>query len=202
VRRPALLIFGTVLLFNCKALRADRITFEGLADGTPVTTQFAGLLFSNATALTAGISLNEFEFPPRSGSNVVFDDNGPITVDFSSPVVSFGGYFTYAESLTIQAFDTSLNPLASVLSPFSSNDAIFGDVGSSPNEFLSVGFASGISRVTITGDALGSSFAIDDLTYTPLSGAPSAVPEPSSLLILASTVLLIGSRIRRVSLIN
>jgi hypothetical protein len=49
-------------------LSADIVlNFEGLPDGTVVTTQFAGMVFSNATVATGGISLNEFEFPPHSG---------------------------------------------------------------------------------------------------------------------------------------
>jgi hypothetical protein len=38
------------------------IDFEGLADGTPVGPFYSGLAFQNATVLTAGVSLNEFEW--------------------------------------------------------------------------------------------------------------------------------------------
>ena len=38
------------------------IDFETLSDADPVTNQFTGLTFTNTTAITAGISLNEFEF--------------------------------------------------------------------------------------------------------------------------------------------
>src|ERR1035438_2645635 len=100
-------------------VHAATITFEGLPDSTIVTNQYPGLTFSNAIILTAGISLNEFEFPPHSGVNVVSDNGGPISIDFASPVQSFGGYFTYAEPLTIQAFDASDSLLASSSSLFS-----------------------------------------------------------------------------------
>ncbi len=43
------------------------VDFEGLNDLDPVSAQYAGLTFTNATALTAGMSLNEFEFPPQLG---------------------------------------------------------------------------------------------------------------------------------------
>ena len=46
------------------------LDFESLSDGDAVTNQFIGegVTFSNASILTAGVSLNEFEFPPKSGN--------------------------------------------------------------------------------------------------------------------------------------
>jgi len=170
------------------------LDFEGFLDGTSLTTQYAGLTFTNATIITAGISLNEFEFPPYSGTNVVFDDGGPISIAFDTPVLRFGGYFTYTEQLTLAGFDATSTQVATAVSAFSSNDALFGDTGSSPNEFVSVSFAGGISSVTITGDPLGGSFVMDDATYiTP----EATVPEPSStVLILAGVGLLAAFRKR------
>jgi hypothetical protein len=148
------------------------INFEGFPDSTVLTNQYPGLTFSNAIILSAGISLNEFELPPHSGSNVAFDNNAPIAIAFSASVTSFSGYFTYVEPLTILAFDAASNQVAEALSALSSNDALFGNPGSSPNEFLSVSSLKGISRVTITADPQGNSFAMDDIAYAP------AVPEP------------------------
>jgi len=166
------------------ALFADTISFEGLFDSTPVTNQFAalGLLFSNTMAITAGITLNEFEFPPRSGDNVVFDDGGSIIISFSPlPVVSFGGYFTYLTPVTLTAFDALNNPVNSVSSAFLSNLALSGDLGSTPNELLQVSVPGGISQVMITGDPAGGSFTLDDATFAP-------IPEPGTL-----SLLIIGS---------
>jgi hypothetical protein len=187
-----LLIGTAMLVFSQRPLRADilNITFETLpdgtpiADGTPLTTQFPTLTFTNATVITAGISLNEFEFPPHSGTNVAFDDGGPISVAFASPVLSFGGFFTYLEPITLTAFDVTGTKVASALSAFSTNDALYGDPGSSPNEFLSVAFSGGVADVTIMGDIGGSSFTMDDLTYN------SAVPEPCSAVLLLSGLAL------------
>jgi hypothetical protein len=151
-----------------------------IADSTPITTQFPGLTFTDATIITAGISLNEFEFPPHSGSNVAFDDGGLISIAFASPILSFGAYFTYSEPLTLAALDSTSVQVATALSLFSSNLALSGDSGSSPNEFLQVSFASGISAVTITGDPLGGSFVMDDVMYTT---PEAAVPEPSSIIL-------------------
>lgn len=174
---PALLFF----MSGC-VQASTVIDFEGLPDSTIVTNQYPGLTFTNAIILTSGISLNEFEFPPRSGVNVISDNGGPMTIDFSAPVVDFGGYFTYLEPLTLLGFDASNAQVVSATSLFSTNDALYGDPGSSPNEFIGLSWASGISSVTITGDPAGSSFVLDDLTYT--AGQATTVPEPASLLLL------------------
>jgi hypothetical protein len=160
---------------------ADLLNFEGFPDGTAITTQYPGVTFSHATVLTAGVSLNEFEFPPHSGSNVVFDDGGPMLISFGAPVTAVSGYFTYGELLTLTAFDALNNPVGSVSSAFFNNEALSGDLGSSPNEFLQLTFAGGISSVTFAADSAGGSFTLDDLTV-------SAVPEPASLVLLLTVL--------------
>jgi hypothetical protein len=179
--------------------RAETVTlnFEGFPDSTIVTDQYPGLTFTNAIILTAGISLNEFEFPPRSGVNVVSDNNGPMTIDFSVPITSFSGYFSYLEPLTLDAFNASSAEVASASSAFSNNLACLagppcpGDPGSSPNEFIELGSAGGISSMTITGDPLGGSFTMDDMAYT------SAVPEPASLPVIIGGAVLFTTRFRK-----
>src|SRR5215831_7087763 len=115
------------------------IDFESLSDSDSVTIQISGLTFSHTTVLTAGISLNEFEFPPHSGANVVFDDGGPITIGFATLQDSVSGFFTYLHSLTFTAFDTFNNVVGTpATSAFLSNLALSGNPGSSPNELLGV----------------------------------------------------------------
>ncbi len=105
------------------ALTATTVTldFEGFPDGTVLTTQYPGLTFSNAIVLSAGISLNEFEFPPHSGVNVASDNGGPIVITFDSPVLSVSGYFTFLEPLTLTAYDASDKQVADTTSIFSNN---------------------------------------------------------------------------------
>ncbi|MCC6396714.1 MAG: PEP-CTERM sorting domain-containing protein [Bacteroidetes bacterium] len=172
------------------------LDFEGLSDLESVTIQFPGLTFSNTITLTAGISVNEFDFPPRSGVNVASDDSGAIEILFSTPILSFSGYFTYLVPLSLQAFGLNDAMVASTPSLFSANDGYSGEPGSSPNEFLQVAYAGGISRVVIIGDSFGGSFTMDDVEY-------SAVPEPSTglLLVSALSALTCLSR-RRSKLIN
>jgi hypothetical protein len=167
-------------------LFAATINFDTLGDSVPITTQFAGLVFSHATALTAGVSLDDTEFPPRSGANVAFDDGGPMRIDFTQPISAFGAYFTYGQSVILRAFDLSNVLLGSTTSLFPSN---FVSSGHSPNELLQIAVAN-ISHVTITGDPSGDSFVLDDLTYTPNQTSP--VPEPGSLslIVLGGAALL------------
>ena len=53
--------------------RGDTITFEGLADLQPVDSFYSGVDFSNAVAHIAGLSLNDAELPPASGSTVALN---------------------------------------------------------------------------------------------------------------------------------
>src|SRR4051812_43781380 len=81
------------------------IGFDGLSDGIKITNQLTaqfGLTFVdttviNTTSLSSHISLNEFEFPPHSGTNVATDNGGPMTIRFAVPVGAVGGYFTYGQ---------------------------------------------------------------------------------------------------------
>lgn len=195
-KRWPLLFFAVPLFFPQERARAAILDFEDLSSGDLLTTQYPGLIFSNGVALTAGVSVNEFEFPPRSGVNVISDDGGPISITFASPVLSFGGYFTYLVPLTLTAFDAGSNEVSQTVSLFNNNLACLGgppcsgDVGSIPNELLQVAFAGGISSVVIRGDPAGGSFTLDDATID-----VTAVPEPStSLLFLIGAAVAIATR--------
>lgn len=180
------------------ALHATTITidFESFNDSDIVTNQLPDLTFADTIILSSGISLNEFEFPPHSGSNVASDNGGPITIDFANPTDMVAGYFTYTEPFTLTAFDSTDTEVASASSAFSNNEAISGDPGSSPNEYIGVSWAAGISSVTLEADPNGGSFTLDDLTYDGVQTA--STPEPSSLMLFmgAAGVALAASRLR------
>lgn len=182
-------VFATLLLVLPSNLWAAPllIDFESLSDLSAVTTQFPGVAFSNATVLVAGSTLNELETPPHSGSNVVFDDGGPISIDFTTPFLSFGGFFTYSTPITLTAFDASNNILGSTTSAFGSNFALSGDPGSNPNEFLHLSFAAGVTTLVIGGEPSGGSFVLDDAILETETIVPP-VPEPIVLSLLASAL--------------
>src|ERR1035438_6699755 len=176
----------------CTVASAGSITidFESLSEGDVVTNQYSslGVLVGGSPEIfTAGSMLNEIDFPPHSGTNVLVDVGGPITFTFASPVLSVGGYFTYTTWLTLEAF----SPTGTLLqTAASSSGANFGGPGS--NEFIGFTSAAGdIGSFLIIGDPLGSSFTLDDLTYT--------TPEPSSgiLMIIASAMLICFLGIKR-----
>jgi hypothetical protein len=159
-----------LLLVSFVPVHADTIVlnFDNFIDSALLSAQYYGMSFSDAIVLSAGITLNEFEFPAHSGSGVVSDNNGPVTIIFASPVQSFAGYFTYGASVTIQAFGSGGTQVASAASQYANNEALSGASGSSPNEPIQVSFASGISKVTITGNPTGTSFVMDDATVVTL----------------------------------
>jgi hypothetical protein len=162
------------------------IDFESLDDSVFVGGSILGLTFSNATVLTAGISLNEFDLPPNSGSNVIFDDGGGIRIDFASPVFSVGGYFNYYAPVTLRAFDAANNLLESVSTLFSINAVGLGDPGSLSNELLQL-TVGGAAYLTLTGDSLGGSFTLDDFRYdSEAPTGPAPIPEPATLLLFAT----------------
>ncbi len=185
-----------LVLVSARHVDASPITFEAFADGDALTNQIAGLTFANTLVASAGIGLNESEFPPHSGSNVVFDLGGPITVVFATPVAGVSGFFTYAAPLSFSAFDATNTLIGTVVSAFSVNTALTGDAGSSPNEFLEFLSPLGIASIVILGDQAGFSFVLDDLTVTPFADA-AQVPEPSTLMLLGLGVAAACRRIRR-----
>jgi hypothetical protein len=170
---------------------ADTIDFEGLADLEAVTSQFPGVVFSNAVALTAGFlggTLNELENPPHSGVTVITDDGTPMSITFLVPVLGVSAFFTYNTALTLTAFGEADNVLGSVHSSFGNNQLLSGVPGSSPNELLGLDFAEGIARILIAGSPSGDSFTLDDLTTA------TAIPEPGASTLLGSGVLLLVAR--------
>ena len=149
---------------------ATIIDFESFVDGDILTNQIPGLIFANGVVLTSLLSLNELDFPPHSGTNVVSDLGGPIAITFKNPVTGIGGYFTYILPLTIQVFDTNNNLVATTQSNFADNTVTGGASGSSANEFIQITVNSGIGRVVITGSVLGGSYVLDDLTLVTRAG--------------------------------
>jgi PEP-CTERM motif len=187
--RKFLPVLVGVCILSLLVLRNDviaySINFEGLTDASSVGNNYSslGVSFSNATVLTSGISLNEFQFPPHSGSNVVSDVGGPITISFASSILSLSGYFTYNLPITITAFDTLNNPISTITSSFTSNTVWSGASGSSPNELLQLTSVTGFDKIEIAGDSSGGSFTLDDLTVTP---SPVPTPEPSTFILLGA----------------
>ena len=138
--------------------------------------------------LKAGQSLNDSALPPHSADGVVFDDGGPISLIFSTPVYGVGGCFTYTSGLTVAIYDDIGTSLGVLTGPYVSNLADgSGDSGSAPNEFLQLANPLGlISRITITSAANGSSVVLDDLT---VDYGGVAMPAPASIVLMAGVIV-------------
>ena len=184
-----------LVMLVAQSSRAALINFEGPEDGTVIDLGlYPGLNFTNASIVLAAITLNDFDFPPKSGVNVAFDSGGAIGIVFSDPILSFSGYFTYVAPLTLSFYSGSSALLGTVTSAYGINTGGDGAVGSSPNEFLSYTNAAGIKSVVILGDAAGNSFVLDDLNYaTPTA---SGVPEPGTMLTALGAFLILTLRRR------
>ena len=190
-RLGAALALGVAALASATASTVTH-GFDGLGDLESLTTQIPGLTFNHALALVdggLGGSLNELDFPPRSGAVVIIDDGAPIEIVLDSAATVIGAYFTYTTSITLTAFDAGNTLLGSSTSAFSTNLGTGGDPGSSANEWISFANLGGnISRVVITGLAAGGSFSMDDLTIE----RAATVPEPATAALVLS-LLALGS---------
>ena len=190
-RVPVFLLAATLVLAPRVSLGL-LIDFESFSSGD--NPSGGGVTFTNATVITAGLTLNEIELPPHSGVNVAFDDGGPMIITFSTPFDKVSGFFTYTTQLTLMAFDgmdaTGSQVGSSVMSAFAEN---FTSSGNSPNEMLMVA-GSGIRSLEILGDPGGTSFVLDDLTAI----NQAAVPEPATVVLLGSGLAgLFGNRLRK-----
>jgi hypothetical protein len=166
---------------------ATTLDFEQLGDLTQVTTQYAGLTFTNALQLTADNPDHDFfNFPAHSGQGVITNDPNEdlgIVFDVLQDGISF--YYTDFFDLTVTAYDASDNLLGSVTGA--------GNIGSS--SLLSLNLT-GISKLLFSdGTGIPDQFILDDLTYTtgdpgnpgdPGGPGGGVVPEPGSLVLLGT----------------
>lgn len=171
---------------------ATTIDFESFTDVQVLTNQIGGLTFQYATILSAGQSLNEFEFPPRSGNNVIVNTQGLLVIDFATPVTSIQAYLTYNKPLYMAVGDVNNFAVGQDGSDFFANLALSGP--GTPNELFTLDYAPGIYRVAFTSfDYTPFSFVIDDLTFTPMN----RVPEPASLALVLIGLLAARRQLKR-----
>ena len=168
------------------------IDFESLADLAVVDNQFLALgadFGATASVLRAGSSLNPI-FPPKSGSNVIFDNpqlgSGIIRVDAVGSLWAMaGGYATGNTDVTLTAYSAG----GSVLGTASTGGAnyIGSGTGLLPNIFLSV-TAPNIAYVEFSDT--GNTYTVDDFTL-------QAIPAPGAILLGGIGIGLVGWLRRR-----
>jgi hypothetical protein len=183
LRRLGLLTALALTLAFVRPADAALIDFESLALDEIVTNQFAGqgVVFGNAVTLVAFITLNEFDFPPSSGTNVISGlGPSPLTAALSPGASHVGFHITTADTALVQFFD--------------SLDVLLGQTTVDPNlggntlvEFDSPGIAS----VSIASQATENAFllTVDDFEFL----SPSPAPEPSAVLLMVSALASFGA---------
>lgn len=95
IANPILLILVMALAMGNASL-ASIIGFEEIADDTPVRDFYEareGVSFNLATVISTGLSLNELEFPAHGGTNVAYENTGPVTISFQAPMRYFFAFF-------------------------------------------------------------------------------------------------------------
>ena len=119
-------LLATGLMIGPITGNAIVIDFEGGTDGDAITNQYSsdGLSVSGAIFAVAGLSLNDLEAPPKSGTVVALSSADDVSFDFSTLQSSFSAYFTYSDALSVWAYDSTNSIVAAWNSPFVSNLAV------------------------------------------------------------------------------
>jgi hypothetical protein len=182
---PPALVAIALACVALPAYAAPIIDFESLAVDEVVTTQFApdGALFGNAVTLVSGVSLNEIDFPPSSGTNVISGlGSGALGIGIITAAVEVSFQLTTADIAVVSYYDSA--------------SALIGQTQVAPNlgsHTLVQLHAAGapIAGVRIASLATGDAFflTVDDVQVT--------VPEPSAFLALAVGLLPVAAAIRR-----
>ncbi|TVZ41106.1 hypothetical protein P886_0445 [Alteromonadaceae bacterium 2753L.S.0a.02] len=173
------ILLAAVGLAGSGSAMAMTVDFEDLPDLTSVGEFYAsdGLHFSNAISLTAGFSLNEFDYPPSSGNVAIGDDLAPMVINFDGLTNDISANFTYASQLSFSAYDLGGSLIGNYLH--------FNVDNLGTSELISLPFTD-VSRLVVAGEWDGS-YIMDDFNFSISNVSP--VPLPGSF-VLFSTALL------------
>lgn len=161
------LLGAATLLYGQSAPPA--IDFEIVPDGASPDTTYRGVTLTGGSVLTAGLSLNEADFPPRSGLRVWADSGGPILARFDQPVGTVAVSVTSIQRVVALLFTPGRPTPDEMLILDAATDL------NAPARTVSAQLSMGgrpIERVLFRGAAAGGSFVLDDLSFTTIQPAP------------------------------
>jgi hypothetical protein len=191
------LVGVTCLLASVTSASAGTIDFDNApmkfwvsGGGQDLGAYYTGVTFGP----DAQITTTSASFPSHSGQLELTDSNladDTLIMTFDSPESDVSFWFTSADGFVAKAFDSSNNFLG--FENGGANVDLLHDTGAST--FLDVSFGDITSIVITDNGSTGTFLTIDDLTAQGLSdtpAAPTATPEPSSLLLLACGLPVLG----------
>jgi hypothetical protein len=164
-------------------------TWDELAAGDEILTPYKGITYIPGNAGDHAQVTNKFQSlsqPNTLGAMKLgyFDANESLTLIFSVPIGIFGINFnTFAKEASYRLTTNTGSTALSGYDPFP---------GFSTGEFVGLITSSDFTSVTITPQSDGEAFSysLDNMTYGSLPSAP--LPEPGSLLLLASGIAALG----------
>jgi hypothetical protein len=157
------------------------INFEQYPEFTQITNQYAAddATFTNALQLVAP-DYDYFDYPPHSGNGVVTNDPGdPIEVDFAAPVSTVTGWVSAPDGATLTLFGAGGEIGVFSLPATDMSNEEFSEISDIP-----------ITSITLSATDGADSETLDDLEYV-------TTPEPGSLSLLGSGVLVMAGVLRR-----
>jgi probable HAF family extracellular repeat protein len=152
LRRSLLILCAMGVASPTMAQTSVTLSFDGLADGAAVTTQYSGVTVAGATALIA----SEAGVPAHSGANVAYAATGLMTFQANSSlgqVKKASAYVTGPTNVGLFAYDSSNNLLGSSVMSSNGTNVLLSVTSSGPS----------IARVDIHDG--GASFFVDDVTF-------------------------------------
>ena len=195
-RRLAVLLVFLGLVLAPAFSQATTIDFEGLANFVSPGPSIAGIIVSpeGGIADEATVALiTGFAFSPgtvsTSGTSLLANLYGStLSITFDTPATNVS--LQTVGSLSGSVFGTVILEAfagSTLIGSVSSDPAVLGDSGA-PEALLDLGSLAGITSISLHSDIGGAStFLIDDLAY-------SAVPEPSTAVLLLTGLLLLSTR--------
>ena len=176
-------------------------TWDELAAGDEILTPYKGITYIPGNAGDHAQVTNQFQSLSQpntlgavpfgsdsacTSARCFFDANESLTLTFSVPIDIFGINFnTFAKEASYRLTTNTGSTALSGYDPFP---------GFSTGEFVGLITSSDFTSVTITplaeSDGEAFSYSLDNMTYGSLPSAP--LPEPGSLLLLASGIAALG----------